>query len=153
MKTKEDRHILIAVDGSEHAGRAVTYVANLLGEFSSGFRVTLLSFLPSPEEDYFVSDAECAAWLQKYWLDVEKAIEDYRNILVSSGFTPDNVAVRITVNDAPTIAAGILREQERQGCRTVVVARRNISRKEEFLMGSTSSELLHAQKTCSLWVV
>jgi nucleotide-binding universal stress UspA family protein len=153
VNTKEDRHILIAVNGSECARRAVTYVADLLGEVSSGFSVTLFSLPPLPEADCFESDEECAAWLQKYWLDVEKAVEEYRNILISSGFDKDKVCVRITLNDAPTVAAGILKEQKRLGYDTVVVARRNISRKEEFLFGSTSSELLHSLKMCALWII
>ena len=153
INTKEERHILIAVDGSEHARRAVTYVSDLLGRVSSGFSITLLSLPPLPEADCFSSDEECAAWLQKYRLDVEKAVEDYRNILVSGGFARDKVCVRITLNDAPTVAAGILKEQKRLGYDTVVVARRNISRKEEFLFGSTSSELMHSLQMCALWII
>jgi nucleotide-binding universal stress UspA family protein len=153
INTKKERHILIAVDGSEHARRAVTYVADLLGKVSSGVGVTLLSLPPLPEADCFSSDEECAQWLEKYWMDVERAVEDYRNILISSGFAGDKVDVRITLNDAPTVAAGILKEQQRLGYDTVVVARRNISRKEEFLFGSTSSELLHSLKMCALWII
>jgi hypothetical protein len=36
---------------------------------------------------------------------------------------------------------------------TVVVGRRGITRKEEFLFGSTSSKILREAKDCSIWVI
>ena len=52
MSIKVNRNILIAVDDSQNAQRAVTYVGRLLGGIR-GFKVTVLHVIPEPEEDYF----------------------------------------------------------------------------------------------------
>ena len=36
---------------------------------------------------------------------------------------------------------------------TVVIGRRGISKKEEFMFGSTSTKILHIAKDCSIWVI
>jgi nucleotide-binding universal stress UspA family protein len=38
-------------------------------------------------------------------------------------------------------------------CGTVVIGRRGISRKEEFIFGSTSNKILHTARDCSVWVI
>ena len=48
----KDKHFLIAVDESESSKRAVLYVADIIGGFP-GFKVTLLSIIPEPEDDFF----------------------------------------------------------------------------------------------------
>ena len=52
-----NRNILIAVDDSDNARRAVSYVAQLLGSVK-GFKVSLLHVIPQPEEDFFPTSAE-----------------------------------------------------------------------------------------------
>ncbi len=47
-----NRNILIAVDESQNAQRAVTYVGKLLGGIK-GFKVTVLHVIREPEDDYF----------------------------------------------------------------------------------------------------
>jgi hypothetical protein len=47
-----NKNILIAVDESENARRAVSYVGQLLGGLED-FRVTILHVVPEPDEDFF----------------------------------------------------------------------------------------------------
>jgi len=54
-----NKNILIAVDESENARRAVSYVAQFLGG-AKGFKVTILHVIPDPEEDYFSTNADRA---------------------------------------------------------------------------------------------
>ena len=51
-ETGFNKKILIAVDESENAGRAVLYVSRLLSGIS-GFEVLILHVIRQPEEDYF----------------------------------------------------------------------------------------------------
>ena len=46
----KDRHLLIAVDDSENAKRAILYVADVL-RGSHGFRATILNVIPEPPEE------------------------------------------------------------------------------------------------------
>ncbi len=53
-----------------------------------------------------------------------------------------------------SIAETILDELRERSAGTLVVGRRGITKKEEFIYGSTSSKLLHAQKnSAAMWVV
>jgi nucleotide-binding universal stress UspA family protein len=48
----KERHLLVAVDGSENSRRAVSFVADFLGGYS-GFRVTLLHIVLGPAAGRF----------------------------------------------------------------------------------------------------
>jgi nucleotide-binding universal stress UspA family protein len=148
----KDRHILIAVDESENARRAVQYVAGLLGGVA-GFRATLLSIIPEPSEDYFAADADRKEWMEKYRARVLAILEECRGMLVDSGFGEDRVEVMVDSMYSPSAAECIINEQKKLGCSTIVVGRRGISKKEESLFGSTSDKILHEAKDCAVWVI
>jgi nucleotide-binding universal stress UspA family protein len=76
-----NRNILIAVDESENAKRAVDYVAQLLGGIE-GFNVTLLHVIPEPEEDYFPKPEDREHWLENYRVKIEGLLDSYRRILI-----------------------------------------------------------------------
>ena len=147
-----DRHVLVAIDTSENAKRAVLYVADFLGGVP-GFRVTLLSIVSEPSEDYFETDEERKTWIEKQSSESEKLLLKYREVLIQSGFSEEKVVVRVEVINCPSIGDCILEEQKRLGCCTIVVGRRGISKKEEFLYGSTSNRILHSGKNCAVWVI
>jgi nucleotide-binding universal stress UspA family protein len=148
----KDKHILIAVDESENAKRAVKYVAGLLGGVP-GFRATLLSIIPEPSEDYFAADADREDWLENYRSRVLQMIEECRRTLMDSGFGEDRVHVVVDIMYCPSVAECIINEQKKLGCSTIVVGRRGISKREEFLFGSTSNKILHEVRDCAVWVV
>lgn len=151
MDTK-DRHILIAVDESENAKRAVLYVADFLGGFP-GFRVTLLNIIPEPPEDYFKTKEERIKWIESQRHKAEQMLEKYHQVLIQSGFSEDKVSVKLNIKDCPSVSECILDELKELKACTVVVGRRGISKKEEFLFGSTSSKIIHYAKNCSVWVI
>ena len=148
----KDRHVLVALDRSENAKRAVLYVADFLGGVP-GFRVTLLSIVPEPSEDYFETGEERKAWIEEHSSVAEKMLRNYRDVLIQSGFSEDKVVVRVDIRNCPSIADCILDDQKKLGCCTIVLGRRGISKKEEFLYGSTSSKVLHSGKNCAVWVI
>jgi nucleotide-binding universal stress UspA family protein len=148
----KDRHILLAVDESANARRAVRYVADLLGGMT-GFRVTLLSIIPEPSEDYFAADADRKEWTEKYRARVLAILEECRRMLIDSGFGEDRVEVMVDSMYCPSVAECVMNEQKKLGCSTIVVGRRGISKREEFLFGSTSNKILHEVKDCAVWVI
>ena len=157
MKTEQDnpakdKHLLIAVDESESSKRAVLYVADLLGGFP-GFTVTLCSIIPAPEEDFFDREEQAQAWIKEKRAQVGKMLENYREVLMQSGFSGDKVSIRSIVNKGKSFAEAILSMRCDITCCTVVVGRHHKSRTEEFLFGSTSSKLIHEAKNCAVWVV
>ncbi|UCF93930.1 MAG: universal stress protein [Desulfobacterales bacterium] len=147
-----NKNILIAVDESENARRAVTYVAQLI-EGMAGFRVTLLHVIPDPEEDYFPTSAEKDKWLRQYTQKTESLLENYRQMLLRAGFAQDAVRVRTTLRYCPSMAECILAEREETEYSTIVVGRQGRSRSEEFLFGSISSKIVNHARNCTVWVV
>jgi hypothetical protein len=91
-----DKNILIAVDDSENARRAVSYVSQLLAGVK-GFKILILHVISQPEEDYFSTSAEKESWLSNYQLKVDVMLEDYRQILLREGFDPDDIRVQSTL--------------------------------------------------------
>jgi nucleotide-binding universal stress UspA family protein len=154
--TSEDRvfnkNILIAVDDSDNARRAVHYVGQLLGGVK-GFRATILHVVQEAEEDYFRTTAERDAWLHQYSQKVNAMLEDYRQILIRSGFGPSNVSVRSPLRYCPSMAECILSERDELEYDTIVVGRQGLSRSEEFLFGSVSSKIVTHARNCTVWVV
>ncbi len=148
----KDRHILIAVDASDSSERAVLYVADFIGG-SSGFRATIVNFIALPEEEFFPSEEEKAEWTEQRRVEANRFLEKYRQILLQSGFPEEKVSIKAEVKDCPSIAECIMNEQRKLGACTIVVARRKLSRQQEFLLGSTSSKLLRMPKNCSVWVI
>jgi nucleotide-binding universal stress UspA family protein len=152
MNYPESTHILIAVDGSDNARRAVTYV----GDFLQGLpwvHVTLLTIVSEPPEDYFTGPDERLEWVSSHTDTAEKMLKEYRDILTGAGFRETAVDDKLIVKNCASIAECILEEQKKLRSSTIVIGRRGISKKEEFIFGSTSNKILHSAKNCSLWVI
>jgi nucleotide-binding universal stress UspA family protein len=150
--TVKDKHFLVAVDESESSKRAVLYVADLLGSLP-GFTVTLCSIIPAPEVDFFEQEEHGQAWIKEKTAQVGKMLENYRQVLIQSGFSEGKVRIRTFVNEGKSFAEAILTMRCDLTCCTVVVGRHHKSKTEEFLFGSTSSKLIHEAKNCAVWVV
>src|SRR5512135_445179 len=99
----KDKHLLIAVDETDGSRRAVLYVAAFLGGFP-GFTVTLLSIIPDPAADFFDSEAEMNEWLKKELDDTNKMLENYRQVLIQSGFPEDKVRYRACVGESKSMS-------------------------------------------------
>jgi nucleotide-binding universal stress UspA family protein len=148
----KDKHLLIAVDETDNSRRAVLYVADFLGGFP-GFRVTVLSIIPEPEDDFFDTEAEKVAWTKEKVEAANRMLENYRQVLIQSGFPEGKVRIRSCVGETKEFSDAILEAQHGMESCTVVVGRHHKSKTEEFLFGSTSSKLIHDAKNCAVWVV
>jgi nucleotide-binding universal stress UspA family protein len=147
-----NKNILIAVDESDNARRAVSYVGQLLGGLP-GFKVTVLHVVPEPEEDYFPTKAQKEEWLAQYTKRIDGLLEAHRDLLIQSGFDANDVSVRSTLRYCPSMAECILSERDETEYDTIVVGRQGISRNEEFLFGSVSSKIVTHARNCTVWVV
>ncbi len=147
-----DKHILVAVDPSESSKRAVLYVADFVGGFP-GFTVTLLSIINEPGEDFFETDDEHKIWISNATEKSVQLLGKYRQILIQSGFPEEKVKTSVCVDAPGSLADLILSFQCNLNCCTIVVGRHHKSKTEEFLFGSTSSQIIHDAKNCAIWVV
>jgi nucleotide-binding universal stress UspA family protein len=147
-----NKNILIAVDESENASRAVSYVGRLLAGIK-GFKVLILHVIRQPDEDFFPTAAEKDTWLGQHKLKVDAMLDNYRRVLIGQGFAPEDVSVRSTLRYCPSLAECILAERNQSKCHTIVVGRQGLSRSEEFLFGSVSSKIVNHARNCTVWVV
>ena len=147
-----ERHILIAVDSSDNARRAVLFVGDFFGCYE-GFQVTLLHIILEPEATFFRNNNERTKWLASQREEARKVMKEYKNILTDAGFPEDKINVRIDSMRAPSVADCIIKEQEAMKCCTIVIGRRGISKKEEFIFGSTSNRIIHEARKCAVLVI
>jgi nucleotide-binding universal stress UspA family protein len=80
-------------------------------------------------------------------------LEEYRSMLVDSGFDPEDVSVRSTLRYCPSMAECILAERDKLEYGTLVVGRKGLSHKEEFIFGSISGKIVRTARNCTVWVV
>jgi nucleotide-binding universal stress UspA family protein len=152
MGNDANRNILIAADESDNSRRAVLYVGKMLGGVK-GFKVTVLHVIREPEEDFFPAEAEKEKWYQEYRRKAEIMLEEYRMMLVDAGFDPEDVSTRKTLRYCPSMAECILIERDKLEYGTLVVGRKGLSHKEEFLFGSISGKIVRTARNCTVWVV
>ncbi|WP_372682861.1 universal stress protein [Desulfosarcina sp.] len=152
MNPMRKNHIVIAVDGSENSRRAVAYVSGLIGGLT-GFTVTLLHVIHAPEEDFFSSPQERERWVNSGRKKVEAWITDYRGLLIAAGVDAGDVSIRAVERDGPSLARLILAEVTSLEAGTIVLGRQGLSRKEEFLFGSVSKQIVSHARNCTVWVV
>jgi nucleotide-binding universal stress UspA family protein len=152
MNPEVNRNILIAVDASENSRRAVQYVASMLGGMK-GFKATVLHVIREPEEDEFPVQEEKEKWYYAHRQHVNRMLEKYRRMLIGAGFTPEDVSTRATLRYCPSMAECILAEQDLLKYATLVVGRKGLTHKEEFLFGSISGKIVRTARNCTVWVV
>jgi nucleotide-binding universal stress UspA family protein len=151
--------VLVALDDSDNAGRAVEYVSM---NFSPDHAVTLFSVIPdtqmlcnmnSPElTPYFWSQRNvfCSLEDKKREL-IEAAANRAKDVLLKAGFKKDRVTVKVQAKKKG-IARDIVAEAE-SGYDTIVMGRRGLSGIKEFVMGSVSQKVLHSVKDASVVIV
>ncbi|MCX5882001.1 MAG: universal stress protein [Deltaproteobacteria bacterium] len=152
MNPEMNRNILIAVDASENSRRAVQYVAGMLGGMK-GFKATVLHVIREPEEDEFPVQEEKEKWYHAHRQHMDRILEEYRRILIDAGFADKDVSTRSTLRYCPSMAECILAERDSMEYATLVVGRKGLSRKEEFLFGSISGKIVRTARNCTVWVV
>ena len=153
------KKILVAVDESENAMRAVDYIART---FTPDHAVTLyhvvmdtaaICDMNSPELiPYFTSQqiTFCSLEDKKKEL-VQKAMDEAKKRLVKAGFAEKNIVSKME-SKKNGVARDILTEAQ-SGYETIVLGRRGLSSIAEFLIGSVSQKVLHSAKDVSIVLV
>ncbi len=147
-----ERHLLCAVDASENSKRAVMYLADFFYNDKNVF-ITILSIIPEPSEDFFATDQERQKWIADQKKQMTEVLAGYKDILLQAGFAEEQIEVRLVTRQCASIGDAIIEEQAKLRCCIVVVGRRGISHKEEFIFGSTSNKILHHATNCAVMVV
>ncbi len=152
------KKILIAIDDSQNAGRAVELVAksfstdNTIVLYNVMLDTAALCQMDSPElSPLFRSQQSnfCALEDKKREL-VTEAIDQAKELLLSYGWDKDLIEVKIE-NRKKGVARDILAEAE-NGYNLIVLGRRGVSGLKEFFLGSTCHKVFSGAKEISVLI-
>jgi nucleotide-binding universal stress UspA family protein len=159
------KKILVAVDASENAQRAVLYTGEIVGD-TGGFHLHLLHIERLPERDIYPDEEQWKEACGRQEKEVRTFLQQARKTLEEKGVVRETITEEYVVHCrspfyTPTphcsmghsIAQNILMAAERGGFGTVVIGRRGLSKTEVFLFGSVSTKIIQSARNCTVWVV
>jgi len=152
-------NILVALDDSENAKRAVDYVAKTI---TPNNKITLFSVLPdtaaicdmnSPElTPYFLSQQVAFCTMEEKKKELMKnALQEAKEMLMKAGVDEKNITIKVEA-----IKRGIARDiidEANAGYDTIVLGKRGLSGIKEFFLGSVSQKVLHGLKDVTVLLV
>jgi nucleotide-binding universal stress UspA family protein len=152
--------ILVAVDESKNAMKAVDYVAKRMQTTGT---VTLFSVIPDSTAacgldsavltPLFKENRQTFCAIEGTKKDSVKAfMEKAKRVLVKGGFASKDITIKIRKKKVG-IARDILQEAQHGKYDTLVIGRRGLSAIKQFLFGSVSNKIAHLAKKVSVIVV
>jgi nucleotide-binding universal stress UspA family protein len=132
--------ILVALDASEGAKKAIDYVCAMVD--SSSWEVTLF---------HVIRDADKTK-MQKTEQIMASIFKEATVHLEKVGFNPDQINTKI-LTKAASRASAIVVEALNGGYGTIVVGRRGLSNVEEFYMGRVSNKIIQMAREMAVWII
>lgn len=149
-KLPPDEKVLLPIDGSENAMRAVDFVGETLGGFQ--FKVNLFHIIrgrtASELSHLFLSKER----LEDTKREIEVVFKEANRRLKTSGFKPNQLTTKV-VTGIESRAKSIVQEARDYDYRTIVIGRRGLTRVQEFFMGRVSSKVINTIRNRAIWVV
>jgi nucleotide-binding universal stress UspA family protein len=146
------RRVLVAVDGSDNAMRAVELVADMLGGFD--YAVGLVAVIRAEAQPERAPGAESTfkSHLEDVEPEVHNALNKAQERLVAAGFDDSSLSLEI-VRGAQSRAAAIVDVADKGGFDTIVLGRRGLSRVQQFFAGRVSTKVLQIGQKYHVWIV
>ena len=151
--------ILLTIDDSENAIRAVEFVANT---FTVDNRITLFNVVQdtatmcemnSPElTPYFTSQQSSFCLLEEKKKElVTEALQKSKTILLDAGFEEKNITIKAELKK-DGVARDIIKEAQ-SNYNIIVMGKRGVSGIKDFLLGSISQKVFNLAKDISVLFV
>jgi nucleotide-binding universal stress UspA family protein len=157
------QNILVALDGSEGAWRAVEYAAKAFGS-APGVKITLLHILTGLppafwDDGHVLKDKEREArqrMVANWQSEQEKRWDDLvaraRQHLVAAGLPETGVAAKFKTKYFD-VGEDILNEAAAGGCQTIIMGRRGLGKAKALLLGSVTTKVAQNAKGCAVTIV
>ena len=153
------KKILLAIDDSENAIRAVEFVANT---FTADNLITLFNVVQdtatmcemnSPElTPYFTSQQSSFCLLEEKKKElVTEALQKSKTILLGAGFEEKNITIKAELKK-DGVARDIIKEAQ-SNYNIIVMGKRGVSGIKDFLLGSISQKVFNLAKDISVLFV
>ena len=151
----KSKQVLIAIDSSENALRAVDHAGFMLSGTDCPVMLFhtmrhLRRFVPQEVLDEAPELEEL--WKTKAGQEIEPFMTKAEEMLVKAGVSESQISKKI-VDGSRNAASDIVEEARNNQYGTVVMGRRGISGVQEFFMGSVSSKVLQNSTGMAVWIV
>jgi len=151
----KSNRVLIAVDSSENALRAVDHTGFMLSGTDCPVIIFhtmrhLRRFVPQEVLDEAPELEEL--WKTKAGQEIEPFMKKTKGMLVKAGVSESQISKKV-VDGSRSAASDILAEARNNQYGTIVMGRRGISGVQEFFMGSVSSKVLQNSTGMAVWIV
>jgi len=155
--------ILISMDTSEGAGQAMRYVAAMTAGAPD---ITIRLVHAIRGFDVFnqilgssIVGSQEAEWLEMAQRELDDSgkeiipvFEEATKCFLEAGLDAHRVSHAV-LKGVSSRSGAIVEEAEREGCDTIVLGRRGLSRVQEFFMGRVSNKVIHLAREKTVWVV
>ena len=151
----DSKNVLVCVDNSENALRAVEHVGFMLS--GTACRITIFHTMRHLCRFVPMQVLEEAEDLEKLWKNkAGKEIAPYmkkaREILLKAGLNEEQITTKVT-EGTRSAADDILKEAQDNDYGTIVMGRRGLSTVKEFFMGSVTTSVLNRAVSLAIWIV
>lgn len=155
--------ILVALDASAGAWRAVEYVARTFGP-TPGVEIVLfhiLTGLPPAfwDDGHVLQDQEKEArerLIAQWQADQEKnwqgVVGKAKDTLVAAGIPAASVTAKFKPKHYD-VAEDLVNEAVSSGCSTIVLGRRGLGKAKTLILGSVTSKVVNNAKGCAVTIV
>ncbi len=140
-----NKKLLVAVDGSACATRAVQFVADILGS-RKGYQVQLVHVIRGGRK------RDLELFQENGFTESGPIFKATTGILTAGGFAEADIATK-TITGVLSRAGAIVDEAEKGGWGTIVLGRRGLSRVKEFFIGRVSNKVIYAGRKDTVWLV
>ena len=151
----KSKRVLIAIDSSENALRAVDHAAFMLS--GTDCQVTLFhTTRPArrfiPQEVLEEAPELSELWRNKVGQQIVPYMRRAKELLIQAGLSERQMRTKV-IDGSRGAANDILKEARSTGCGTIVLGRKGHSGVKEFLMGSITYKVLQDSAGMAIWVV
>lgn len=153
-----ERKILVAIDGSIYTTNTIHYLSRIFADIPEA-RLHLLSIVPVPNPPAgteWLGELELMNILSPATLKklrtTKSAMESAVRKLTNQGIAGDRITSEVKLQRQP-VADEILHEARQGMYDALIIGRRGISKLEEIVVGSTSSDILDKAHDIPIWIL